>query len=86
MSITSESGFAVRSPRTAPNARLPVSLHREIVEIAIERCGGKKRLAAVLNVSVDEITSWAEGHTQAPDAILLRILVLLSGGGDDASR
>ena len=59
-----------------------MSLHREVVQTAIERCGGKKQLAAILNVSVDDITSWAEGQTQAPDAILFRILILLSDGGD----
>jgi hypothetical protein len=57
-----------------------------LVQSAIELCGDKKRLAVILNVSVDEITCWAEGRTQAPDAILLRILVLLFADGGDASH
>jgi DNA-binding transcriptional regulator YdaS (Cro superfamily) len=59
-----------------------VSLESDLVQRAVERCGDKKRLAAILNVSVDEIASWVEGKTQAPDFILLRILILFSNGAD----
>lgn len=55
-----------------------MSLENDLVKQAIELCGDKKRLAAILKVSVDDLTSWAEGQTQPPDAILLRILIVFS--------
>jgi DNA-binding transcriptional regulator YiaG len=66
-------------------SRMPKDRHSDLVQRAIDRCGGKKRLAYILNVSVDEITSWAEGQTQAPEAILLRILIILQSDSADAS-
>jgi DNA-binding transcriptional regulator YdaS (Cro superfamily) len=59
-----------------------VSLESDLVKKAVELCGDKKRLAAILNVSVEDITSWAEGRTQAPNTILLRILILFSDGAE----
>ena len=59
-----------------------MSLESDLLKTAIELCGDKKRLAAMLNVSVEEITSWAEGRTRAPNVILLRILILFSKGAD----
>ena len=53
----------------------------EVVQDAIALCGDKRRLAFILNVSVDDITSWLEGRTQPPKGILFLILCFFSKRG-----
>jgi hypothetical protein len=40
--------------------------YRDLVRGAVEICGDKKTLAALLNVTVDQVTSWVEGRTALP--------------------
>ena len=51
-------------------------VYRHLVRRAVEICGDKK-LAVLLNVTVDQVTSWADGRTALPDYIYPRVVEIL---------
>lgn len=51
--------------------------YRDLVRGAVEICGDKKTLAALLNVTVDQVTSWAEGRTALPGHLYLQVMEII---------
>jgi hypothetical protein len=52
-------------------------VYRHVVRRAVEICGDKRTLAVLLNVTVDQITSWVGGRTALPDHIYPRVMDIL---------
>jgi hypothetical protein len=52
-------------------------VYRRLVRRAVEICGDKRTLAVILNVTVDQVTSWADGRKALPVHIYPRVIEIL---------
>jgi hypothetical protein len=49
----------------------------DLVRRAVEICGDKKTLAVLLNVTVDQVTSWEDGLVALPDHLYPLVVEIL---------
>lgn len=53
------------------------SISGEVLNLAIELCGGGDRVAAALGVGAGELARWAQGEGRPPSDVLFAALVLI---------